>query len=238
MGGILGISNKIYTTLHEFNIISIFVRLLLAMFLSGMIGVDRGMRKKVIGVKTYMVLCIGATLVMMTGEYIHLYSNGAGTGDTARLGAQVVSGISFLGAGSIMVQGQRHVSGLTTAASLWSSACIGLAIGIGFYSGAILATVAILVVLRYSHFLDNYIQQHSNTYDVYMEFENEDKMATAIRKLKEIDINVSNVIIVKKKTKTPTVVVQATLEGAHWKAEHTVFREVRQMEGVISVEEI
>ena len=78
------------------------------------------------------------------------------------------------------------------------------------------------------------MEEHSNTYDVYMEFENEDKMSMAIKKLREEDILISNVVIIKKRSKTQSVVIQATMEAAKWKARHTVFRE----EGVISVEEI
>ena len=134
--------------------------------------------------------------------------------------------------------GQRHVSGLTTAASLWTSACIGLAVGIGFYSGAIFTTLGLILVFKYAKYIEVYVEEHSNTYDVYMEFENEDKMSMVIKKLREEDIMISNVVIFKKRSKTQSVVIQATMEAAKWKARHTVFREVRQQEGVISVEEI
>lgn len=238
MGGLLGIYTAVSDYLHTLNMGSTIFRLLLAMFLGGLIGVDRGMKKRVAGVKTHIIVCMGATLVMMTGEFIHLYSNGAGSGDTARLGAQVVSGIGFLGVGTIIVTGQRHVSGLTTAASLWTSACIGLATGIGYYSGACLTTLGLMIVFRYSKYIEAYVEEHSNTFDVYMEFENEDKMGTAIKKLREEDILITNVVVIKKKSKAQSIVVQATLEAARWKARHTVFRETRQQDGVLSVEEI
>ena len=238
MGGIFGACNAISDYLHTLNMGSTLFRLILAMFLGCLIGIDRGMKKRVAGVKTHMIVCMGATLVMMTGDFIHVYSNGAGIGDTARLGAQVVSGIGFLGVGTIIVTGQRHVSGLTTAASLWTSACIGLAVGIGFYSGAIFTTLGLILVFKYAKYIEVYVEEHSNTYDVYMEFENEDKMSMVIKKLREEDILISNVVIIKKRSKTQSVVIQATMEAAKWKARHTVFREVRQHEGVISVEEI
>ena len=107
MGGILGACNAISDYLHTLNMGSTLFRLILAMFLGCLIGIDRGMKKRVAGVKTHMIVCMGATLVMMTGDFIHVYSNGAGIGDTARLGAQVVSGIGFLGVGTIIVTGQR-----------------------------------------------------------------------------------------------------------------------------------
>ena len=89
MGGILGACNAISDYLHTLNMGSTLFRLILAMFLGCLIGIDRGMKKRVAGVKTHMIVCMGATLVMMTGDFIHVYSNGAGIGDTARLGAQV-----------------------------------------------------------------------------------------------------------------------------------------------------
>lgn len=90
MGGILGACNAISDYLHTLNMGSTLFRLILAMFLGCLIGIDRGMKKRVAGVKTHMIVCMGATLVMMTGDFIHVYSNGAGIGDTARLGAQDV----------------------------------------------------------------------------------------------------------------------------------------------------
>ena len=84
MGGILGAYNAISDYLHTLNMGSTLFRLILAMFLGCLIGIDRGMKKRVAGVKTHMIVCMGATLVMMTGDFIHVYSNGAGIGDTVR----------------------------------------------------------------------------------------------------------------------------------------------------------
>ena len=236
--GLLGICDAISAYLHDLNLVSTAFRLLLAMTLSCIIGIDRGMKKRVAGVKTHVVVCLGATLIMMTGEYIHLYSNGVGVGDTARLGAQVISGVGFLGVGTIMVTGQRHeVSGLTTAASLWASAGIGLAVGIGFYSGAIMTAACIMAVFKYFKFVDKYVEQHSSIYEVYMEFENDDKMRAAIKKLNDSDIKVTNTYV-DKSTKSDVISVQATLEAARWKPRNAVFREAREQDGVISVEEL
>ena len=123
---------------------------------------------------------------------------------------------SFLGVGTIIVTGQRHVSGLTTAASLWTSACIGLAVGIGFYSGAIFTTLGLILVFKYAKYIEVYVEEHSNTYDVYMEFENEDKMSMVIKKLREEDIMISNVVIIKKRSKAQSVVIQATMEAVSY----------------------
>lgn len=236
--GLLGKINSISSYLADLNMISTAVRLILAMLLGGIIGIDRGMKRRVAGVKTHTIVCLGATLVMMTGQYISLYINQSGTGDAARLGAQVISGVGFLGVGTIIVTGQRHVSGLTTAASLWASSCIGLAVGIGYYSGAILTTVCILVVFRYFKAIDIYVENHSNVYEVYMEFESNESMSNVIKKLREEDIQVNNIIIVKKKTKSQNVVIQASLDVGRWRTKKSIFRIIEEQQGVVTVEEL
>lgn len=126
---------------------SIILRLILAIICGGMIGAERERAHQAAGRRTYTLVCMGAAMVMLTGEYLHLRY---GSGDPARLGAQVVSGIGFLGAGSIIVSRETKIRGLTTAAGLWTSACIGLAVGAGFYSGGIIATMAVyFVITRY-----------------------------------------------------------------------------------------
>lgn len=104
-----------------------------------LIGLDRSMKRRGAGIKTHVLVCLGSALVMMTGQFIQL--NYEGTMDVARMGAQVISGVGFLGVGTIIVTGHNQVKGLTTAAGLWACACIGLAIGIGFVDGALLALV-------------------------------------------------------------------------------------------------
>lgn len=236
--GLIGAFNSFAQYMRDLNFVSVAFRLLLAMVLGGVIGIDRGMKRRVAGVKTHTIVCLGATIAMMTGQFIHVYSNGAGTGDTARLGAQVISGVGFLGVGTIISTGRRHVSGLTTAASLWTCSCIGLAIGIGFYSGAIFGAVAVLIVLRYFKALDSYVESHSNVYEVYMEFVSEEHLSAAIRNLRSEDIKIGSVMIVKKKTKTQALVVQASVEAGKWMTRNAVFRALEELDGIISVEEL
>ena len=130
--------------LKELNGVSIMFRVLLAVICGGVIGLERGRAHQPAGMRTYMLVCMGAAIVMATGHYMQETFQ---TGDPARLGAQVISGIGFLGAGSIITSSQTRVRGLTTAAGLWTSACIGLAIGIGFYSAGILATLAVYLIM-------------------------------------------------------------------------------------------
>ena len=131
------------SVLRELNMVSVTIRLLLALAAGTLIGIDRGMKRRGAGIKTHVLVCLGATLVMMTGQYTFNYF-GQGH-DVSRLGAQVISGVGFLGVGTIIVTGRNQVRGLTTAAGLWACACIGLALGIGFYEGAFVMLLLVLL---------------------------------------------------------------------------------------------
>ncbi len=134
--------------LLELNEVSVIVRLLLAMVCSGILGFERTRKRRPAGLRTYMLVCLGSTVVMMTGVYLYQYMGGGF--DPARMAAQVVSGIGFIGAGTIMVTRYYRVKGLTTAAGLWVSACMGLAIGVGFYFGAIITCIALVLIMVFA----------------------------------------------------------------------------------------
>lgn len=153
--------------IKNLNLISIVLRIALAMLCGGVLGIERGKANQPAGMRTYILVCLGSTLVMMTGQYMFEAFN---SGDPARLGAQVVSGIGFLGAGSIIVEGHTKIRGLTTAAGLWTSACIGLAIGIGFYAGALVATVIVFVVISKFRSISNYFTHNDMWLRLYVEF--------------------------------------------------------------------
>ena len=130
---------EIFNYLNEFNTVTVVVRLILATVLGGCIGIERGKHGRPAGLRTHILICVGAAMSSVTSMYL---SESLGfTGDVARLSAQVISGIGFLGAGTIMIRNSSVVTGLTTAAGMWATAAIGIATGYGFYVGAITATV-------------------------------------------------------------------------------------------------
>lgn len=143
-GGCTMISEMI-PWLGEPNLLTIIIRTFLAIICAGAIGSDRVIHGAAAGFRTHILVCVGAMLAMSTGQYAAMLYDGI---DATRIGAQVVSGIGFLGAGTIIVTRKTHIQGLTTAAGLWASACIGLAIGIGFYEGAIVGAVAVYFTER------------------------------------------------------------------------------------------
>jgi putative Mg2+ transporter-C (MgtC) family protein len=126
--------------------LSMIARLTLAGFLGGVIGYEREHTRRPAGFRTHILVCVGAALVMVTSEFIFKQYHTFVNMDPARLGAQVISGIGFLGAGTIIRDGFT-VKGLTTAASLWAVSCVGIAAGIGFYGGAIVTTIIVFLTL-------------------------------------------------------------------------------------------
>ena len=133
---------SIFDNFRDINTATILFRMVFAVLCGGIIGIERSMKNRPAGFRTHILIIIGATTASMTGHYIYL-NMGLPT-DMSRLGAQVITGLGFIGAGTIIVTGHRTVKGLTTAAGLWATGIIGLAIGAGFYEGALLGTIAIL----------------------------------------------------------------------------------------------
>lgn len=152
--------------LREVTMSAIFIRIMTAMALGGIIGMERGIKNRPAGLRTYTLVCIGSCVVMLVNQYSY---QATGTGDPVRMGAQVVSGIGFLGAGSIIVTGRNHVSGLTTAAGLWASACMGLAAGAGYFSCVLVMCTLILLVLEILHKVDKHYIRNSKQMFLYIE---------------------------------------------------------------------
>lgn len=155
------------TYLTEFNEVSCVFRLVLSLLIGFLIGLGRTRKGSPIGIKTHALVCIGSALVMLTSEYC---VRKFGTGDVARMPAQVISGIGFLGAGTILVTGKNQIKGLTSAAGIWFCACVGLAIGVGFYPAACLAAFLEVFVLKIFS-KGKFQQSEKNIYEIYLEYD-------------------------------------------------------------------
>ena len=175
--------------LKELNGVSVTVRLVLSLLCGGILGVERGRKKRPAGFRTYMLVCMGAALVMITNQYITEVYGGT---DPARMGAQVVSGIGFLGAGTIIVTGRNRVKGLTTAAGLWAAACVGLSLGIGFYTGAVVGCVLIFVVMALLQGLDDWVMSSTKLINLYVEFDQMTDVGVFLRFAKEQGFRISD----------------------------------------------
>lgn len=157
------------------------LRILCAIFIGGLLGLDRGLKNRPAGMRTYMLVCVGSCLIMLTNQFIY---QSTGTGDPVRMGAQVVSGIGFLGAGTIIVTRRSQSKGLTTAAGLWAAAGVGLALGVGFYFGAALGGAAIFGVMTLLHRMDNKLQRNARTIEVYVEMSQDFSVGDFLRELR------------------------------------------------------
>ena len=154
---------------YHVSLFSVAFRLILAVLFGGAIGLERGATKHPAGFRTHILVCVGAALAMLTNQYV--YETMTNIADPSRMGAQVITGVGFLGVGTILVTGGQRIKGLTTAAGLWASACIGLAIGIGFYSGAFIAGVLVLASLTFFKRFESFFYELARTMDLYVELE-------------------------------------------------------------------
>lgn len=218
------------------DLFTIFLRLTLAMVCGGILGMERGKKNRPAGFRTYMLVCVGATLVMLTNQYlIELY----GTGDPARLGAQVISGIGFLGAGTIIVTGRNRVKGLTTAAGLWADACMGLAIGVGFYSAAIIGGILFLLVMSVLHRLDDIMVAHTRNIDLYMEFQKMSDLGAFMSKIKEFGMKISEIEMTKSNSGDDIgVAVLLTIKLEKKKPHAEIIEMLSLIDGVKYLEEL
>ncbi len=159
---------SIFDFARDLNFLGVSFRLILAMICGGLIGLEREYKRRPAGFRTHILICVGASMTILTNLYLyqimHLYT------DISRLGAQVITGISFIGAGTIIVTKRRRVKGLTTAAGLWTVGIIGLVCGAGYLELAIFATLMVLfaeLVLSKLEYRFARIIQDANLYVEY-----------------------------------------------------------------------
>lgn len=160
-------------------IINTIIRSLAAVIIGGLIGSERARHGRAAGMRTHILVCLGSCMTAMTSMYI---SQTLGVGDASRIPAQVISGIGFLGAGMIILKANNVITGLTTAAGVWTTATIGIAVGYGYYIGALIVTVLFLVtIILFAKF-----ERHRKSAEViYIELDNLYKVNTTLAGLKK-----------------------------------------------------
>ena len=222
--------------LKEPNLASSLFRLTLATICGGLIGIERIRKRRPAGFRTHTLVCIGAALTMIISQY--LWANGQTT-DLSRLGAQVINGIGFLGAGTIIVTGRQQVKGLTTAAGLWASACMGLAIGAGFYFGAIVGCILIILTSTLLSYFEGKIMSTARNMNIYIEFGSTNDIGAIIDTLKKIDVRIFDVEITKIRASDglpPSAIFAIRLPKKLKHAE--VMAAIASVDGIQTVEEL
>ena len=224
--------------LREMNVASVLLRLTVAMLFGGFIGLERERKRRPAGFRTYMLECLGAALTMLLSQYESYMEIGLRT-DVSRFGAQVINGIGFLGAGTIIVTGKQEVKGLTTAAGLWASACMGLAIGAGFYECVLLGFLLILLTNRLLPFVEDAIIESARNMNIYVEFQTLDNLGDIIARIKsqggqiyEVDLDRGR----EERSKNPSAVFSIRLPGRHYHVR--VLAAISELESVYTIDEI
>lgn len=227
---------EIMNYLKEPNLASALFRLTLATVCGGLIGIERIRKRRPAGFRTHTLVCIGAALTMIISQY--LWSIGQTT-DLSRLGAQVINGIGFLGAGTIIVTGRQQVKGLTTAAGLWASACMGLAIGAGFYFGALVGCILIIVTTTILSYFEGRIMSTARNMNIYIEFISTNDIGAVIEILKKMEVRIFDVEITKIRASDglpPSAIFSIRLPKKLRHAE--VMASISSVDGVQTVEEL
>ena len=229
---------SILDPLRELTLLSIALRLLIAALCGGLIGVERGRKRHAAGLRTHAVVCVGAACVMMVNQYITLMFQP--DGDPARMGAQVISGIGFLGAGTIIItgrqQGQR-VKGLTTAAGLWASACMGLAVGIGFYEGAFLMFLLLMLVIAALNHLDETYIKSPSSVQLYLELQSDLPLSTVLEPLCEQGWRMTSLLQQEERAGRTAVLLDIQQKGRNQSTDQLLSC-VRSVDGVLWADQL
>ena len=222
--------------IREVTYLAVVLRIFAAILIGGLIGLERGLKNRPAGLRTYMVVCLGACLVMLTNQYVcQVY----GTGDPVRMGAQVVSGIGFLGAGTIMVTRRNQIKGLTTAAGLWTAAGVGLAIGVGFYEAAIAGGLGVFIVMTLLQRMDNKVHSTAKNLEIYVELNKACSLGDFLRAIREKDIEVRD--IQREHDVENDDGIRAYLSNLKLKTRHKhaeVLDDIRTIPGVVYLEKL
>lgn len=185
----------VFDSLRNLTLYSVAIRMMLAVICGGIIGIEREFKRRPAGFRTHILICLGAAITTLTSQYLFIYMQYYT--DMARLGAQVIAGIGFIGAGTIVVTRRQRVKGLTTAAGLWTSAIVGLALGAGFYEGGILIAVLIFVVEALFAKLEYRMLKKSPEVNLYMEYTDKQCLEEVLKLLREKNIKVLNLEITR-----------------------------------------
>ena len=199
----------IFAGLRTFTFGSIALRMLGALLCGTMVGIDREMRNKKAGLKTHVLVCLGAALCMIVSECIILGREGVTT-DATRIAANVVTGVGFLCAASLVTRGNGSLHGLTTAAGLWTTAVIGLACGSGWLEVGLLTALIVLFVFAVFGRLDAYLTGISRGFDLYVEVIDYENLPKLLDVLHTHDVTFSGLTVSKSPVGTAIVQLSAT----------------------------
>lgn len=218
------------------DVLSVTLRLVAAMICGGCIGLERERKRRPAGFRTHILICLGAAMTTLTSQFLvlelHLFT------DMARLGAQVIAGIGFIGAGTIIITKRRQVKGLTTAAGLWAAAIVGLCCGAGFIEGALLATVIILIAELVFAKLEYFIVSNARVINLYVEYTESSQLGTIVDTIKQKSVYIVDMEITKSSDNNRHPCVIFSLQKPRKIPHQSLMALIAKLDGVVSVEEL
>ena len=239
---------SVLSYLRELNIVTMMLRILLAVLCGGLIGLERERKNRPAGFRTYMLTALGATLTvllslqldqMLHGPWREIAESIGATQDVSRFGAEAAKGIGFLGAGTIIITARQQVKGLTTAAGLWASACVGLAVGIGFYEAAVIACVVIFCAERLLWDFGHKQNSRDRTLELFLSLRDSAALGDVISALQKEQIKVEDLDFVKKEIAgDPAVTVIVTVCCFTPREAGGVAAMLRELDGVVRAEDL
>jgi len=236
------------TNLRELNLASMMLRVVLALIMGGIIGFDREQKHRPAGFRTYMLVALAAASTQILSQYLSVMLNtqwadafaivGQRT-DAVRLGAQIVSGVGFIGTGTILLTERQEVKGLTTASCLWASACMGLAIGAGFYECTVIGVILLILTMKIFPLVDDNVLAKSRNMNFYVEMDSIENLGNVVNIVKEKNIRIYDVELGKVEQNGESHVkglfsVKLPKRGPH--AE--ILAKIATLDGVVAIEEI
>lgn len=223
-------------SLRDFSMLSVAIRMVLAVLCGGFVGIEREHKRRPAGYRTHILVCLGAAMTTITSQY--LLVNGWTT-DPARLGAQVVAGIGFIGAGTIIVTRRRKVKGLTTAAGLWVSAIIGLSIGVGYIEAGVIATVIVLIAEIVLSKLEWYISSKAKNVNIYIEYDEDESISEIAEEIKKLDVNIVDIEITRSKAAEGPLMGAIFVIQLSRKSKRTdILQSISRIHGITVIEEL
>ncbi len=222
--------------LREFGFAALCLRMCLALVCGGLIGLEREFKRRPAGFRTHILICLGAAVTTLTSQYLLLEMHYPT--DLTRLAAQVIAGIGFIGAGTIIVTRRRRVKGLTTAAGLWVCAIVGLTIGGGFYEAAVLATALVLMAELVFSRLEYRMLRSSPELNLYVEYCGRGVLEDVLRLCRGKSAGLQNMELTRATASDGCSCIILSLRMSKKHPADRLAAELNKLEGVLRVEEL
>lgn len=234
--------------LRQLNIPSMMLRVLLAMFLGGLIGLDRERKNQPAGFRTYMLVALAAASTQILSQYLDLmldtqwndaYQIVGRRTDVVRLGARIVSGVGFIGTGTILLTDRQKVKGLTTASCLWASACMGLAVGAGFYECLLVGLILLILIMKIFPLFEKQVLPRSRNMNFYVEMDSIENVGRVVSRMRAKGITIYDVDLGKIEQNGESHMRGLFSVRLPRSYPHTeVLALVAMLDGVIAIEEV